>query len=60
MGFHLEWKTLYAKKPQNDVTNNQTILKNSTLLQMTGFFFQSLFIVNFHKNLSCMKNLIHI
>ena len=55
----MEYKTLYATKPQNDATNKQPDHPENPNLA-TNDIVQFLFALNFDNNLSCIKNLIHI
>ena len=58
MGFHFEYKTFYVRKTQNDATNKQSDHLENPNLATNNSFFDSFYVVIFHNNFTCIKNVI--
>ena len=56
MGFHLEYKTFYARKTQNEATNKQSDHRESPNLATNNSFLNSLYVVILHNNFKCIKS----
>ena len=58
LGFHSEYKTIHARKPKSYAINEQSDYLENSKLATNSRVFQSMFAVNFHNNLTCIKHLI--
>ena len=57
LGFHSEYKVLYARIPWNDVKNSQSDYLETPNLGTNNRVFQSLLVVDFHINFSSIQKL---